>query len=103
MDKLQEEAALVINGFVIRGFGYPKILNYVQNLLSTDFSLGYPQIRYFLRTKKTNKGKNHININLFFSNVQSEPILFNKQNQNFKHFNIYIFLRQLRREVYNNI
>jgi len=28
------QAALVIRGFVIRGFNYPRLVNFVQNLLS---------------------------------------------------------------------
>ncbi len=36
-------------------FGYPRTLNYVQNLLSMDFSHGYRRIRYFLKTKKGQK------------------------------------------------
>jgi len=38
------QAALVIRGFVIRGFNYPHLVNFVQNLLSADISLGYPRI-----------------------------------------------------------
>ena len=38
------QAALVIRGFVIRGFNYPRLVNFVQNLLSADISIGYPRI-----------------------------------------------------------
>jgi len=44
MIKKNIQAALVIRGFVIRGFNYPRLLNLVQNLLSADISLGYPRI-----------------------------------------------------------
>ncbi len=37
------EVALVIRGFVIRGFDYPRLVNCVQNLLS-----GYPRFAPFL-------------------------------------------------------
>ena len=47
------EAVLVIRGFVIRGFDYSSLMNCVQNLLSTDISLGYPRILYILVTKMT--------------------------------------------------
>jgi len=52
--RLCVQAALVIREFVIHGFGYPN----EQFLLSADFSLGYPWIRYFLNAKKTMKDKN---------------------------------------------
>ena len=46
------QGALVIHGFVIcrfviRGFDYLQLVNCVQNSLSVDISLGYPQILPF--------------------------------------------------------
>jgi hypothetical protein len=45
---LAAKAAHVIRGFFIRGFDYLRLLNFVQNSLSADFSLGYLQILPFL-------------------------------------------------------
>ena len=42
------QVALVIRGFVIRSFGYPKPVNYVQSSLSADISLVYPaEVAFF--------------------------------------------------------
>ncbi len=41
------QEALVIHGSVICDFDSPRPVNYVQNLLSEDFSLGYPRILTF--------------------------------------------------------
>jgi len=57
---------LVIRGFVIHGFGSQWTMNYVQNLLSKDFSLAYPRIRYLLWTKKT----------ILYKAKNSGPLLF---------------------------
>jgi hypothetical protein len=37
---------------VIRGFNYLRCVNFVQNLLSADISLGYPRIWSFFSGKK---------------------------------------------------
>ncbi len=45
---MKVQAALVIRGFAIRGFDYPRLVNCVQNSLSVNISLGYPRILPFL-------------------------------------------------------
>ncbi len=49
------QAALVIRGFVIRGFNYTKLVNYAQNLLSAYISLAYLRIVYILIAIMDNK------------------------------------------------
>ena len=46
------QAALVIRGFVIRGFDYPRQRNCVQKILSADISLDYPRILPFFNGKR---------------------------------------------------
>jgi len=41
---------------VIRGFDYPRISNFVQNLLFVDISINYPQIYPFRIVKRASKG-----------------------------------------------
>ena len=50
------QVALVIRGFVIRGFDYPRPLNCVQNSISADFAI--------FNAKRALKGQN------------SDPLLF---------------------------
>ncbi len=48
------QAALVFHRFVICGLDYPRLANYVQNLLFEDFSLGYPRILPFFNGSMDN-------------------------------------------------
>jgi hypothetical protein len=43
-------------GFVIHGFDYPRLSNWVQNLLSADNSLGYPRIFVVYVANPQNRG-----------------------------------------------
>ena len=54
------QVALVISGFVIRGFDSSRPVNCVQNSLSADISLDYLRILTFLMGKTALKGQNGV-------------------------------------------